>query len=151
MSHLLFTAILSVFMLLPSPFAFAGEAAISRATDDAQVAWGPCPPFFPAGCQLAVLHGDAAAPNADVFFKVPGKTAFPAHWHTSAERMVLVDGEMNVTYQGQETTHLKQGMYAYGPAKAVHHGECISEQACVLFIAFENPVDAFAHEGQGEH
>jgi hypothetical protein len=35
-------------------------------------------------------------------------------------------------------------MYAYGPAKAVHRGRCVSAEACVLFIAFEGPVDATA-------
>jgi len=33
-------------------------------------------------------------------------------------------------------------MYAYGPAKAVHDGRCISTEPCVLFIAFEDPLDA---------
>jgi len=47
------------------------EAPLARTLDDAGLAWGPCPPVFPAGCEIAVLHGDTAKPNADVFFKVP--------------------------------------------------------------------------------
>jgi len=73
---------------------------------------------------------------------VPGNYDFPAHWHTSPERMTLLSGSMNVNYQGQPTTALKTGMYAYGPAKAVHSGSCISSEPCVLFIAFEEPLDA---------
>jgi quercetin dioxygenase-like cupin family protein len=118
------------------------EGAVARGVDDAKLQWGPCPDFFPAGCQIAVLHGDPAKPNADVFFRVPARYDLPPHSHTSAERMVLVSGELHVTYHGQEPAVLKPGMYVYGPAKAVHRGRCAGEEPCVLFIAFEGPVDA---------
>jgi quercetin dioxygenase-like cupin family protein len=120
------------------------ERALGRSAGDADLEWGPCPEFFPAGCQIAVLHGDPTRSNADVFFRVPGEYDLPAHWHTSPERMVLVSGELHVTYDGQEPTILRPGMYAYGPAKAVHRGRCMSAEPCVLFIAFEGPVDAMA-------
>ena len=121
--------------------ASATEPALSRTATDAGLAWGPCPDVFPAGCQIAVLHGDPAQPNADIFFKVPGRYTIPHHWHSSAERMVLVSGELHVTYDGQATSVLKPGAYAYGPATAPHRAECRSEEPCVLFIAFEGPVD----------
>src|SRR5688572_22342436 len=76
------------------------ELAVNRRATDAQLQWGPCPTFFPAGCQIAALHGDPANPNADVFFRVPARYNLPAHWHTSPERMVLVSGELHVTYEG---------------------------------------------------
>jgi hypothetical protein len=120
------------------------ERALARSAGDTGLQWGPCPDFFPAGCQIAVLHGDPAQPNADVFFRVPGRYDLPAHWHTSPERMVLVSGELHVSYDGQPPAILRPGMYAYGPAKAVHRGRCASADPCVLFIAFEGPVDATA-------
>jgi quercetin dioxygenase-like cupin family protein len=89
-----------------------------------------------------VLHGDPAKSNADVFFKLPANSQLPLHWHTSAERMVLVAGELRVTYEGQAAATLKPGTYAYGPAKRAHSGSCTSAVPCVLFIAFESPVDA---------
>ncbi len=118
------------------------EPALARSVGDAGLPWGPCPEFFPVGCQIAVLHGDPAQPNADVYFRVPAQYDLPPHWHTSPERMVLVSGELHVTYDGQEPVVLRPGMYAYGPAKAVHRGRCASSEPCVLFIAFEGPVDA---------
>ena len=36
------------------------EPALARTMNDADIAWGACPPFLPQGCGLAVLHGDAA-------------------------------------------------------------------------------------------
>jgi len=97
---------------------------------------------MPAGCGLAVLHGEPAKANADVFLKLPAGTAIPDHWHTSAERMVLVAGELHVAYQGQEKVVLRSGMYAYGPARLPHTAACTGTAACVLFIAFEAAVDA---------
>jgi uncharacterized cupin superfamily protein len=54
---------------------------------------------------------------------VPANFTIPNHWHTSAERTVLVSGELSVTCEGQPTTVLTPGMYAYGPAKLAHKAE----------------------------
>jgi hypothetical protein len=131
---------MALFLLMPADV--NAEPARTRSVDDASLEWGPCPDFFPSGCQLAVLHGDPARPNADVFFRVPANYDLPTHWHSSAERMVLVTGELSVTYEGQAALVLKPGMYAFGPPRAAHHGRCVSDQPCTLFIAFEGPIDA---------
>jgi quercetin dioxygenase-like cupin family protein len=120
----------------------AQAPAIALSADDAALAWGSCPEFMPAGCALAVLHGDPSKPNADVFFRVPAGASLPVHWHTSAERMVLIAGELHVSFEGQQAAVLKPGTYAYGPARRAHGGACVSTTPCILFIAFEAPVDA---------
>lgn len=120
----------------------AQEQAVTRSAHDPQLQWGPCPAFMPAGCGLAVLHGDPAKPNADVFLRVPATAAIPEHWHSSAERMVLVAGELAVRYHNHSEVVLKPGMYAFGPAKLPHTAACRSSTPCVLFIAFESAVDA---------
>ena len=126
----------------------SSDKPLALAFGDAQLKWGPCPPLFPTGCEIAVLHGDPAKPNADVFFKVPANYAIPPHWHTSAERMVLVSGELHVEYAGHGASLLKPGTYAYGPPKAPHKAACTDAGPCVLFIAFESPVDAQAATGE---
>jgi len=93
-------------------------------------------------CRLAVLQGDPAEPNADVFFKLQGNTKAPNHIHTSAERMVLISGEFHVDYDGQDPVVMHPGTYAYGPAELPHTASCVSAEPCILFIAFEEPVDA---------
>ncbi len=120
----------------------APEQAVTRSALDTQLQWAPCPSFMPEGCGLAVLHGDPAKSNADVFLRLPANSTVPEHWHTSAERMVLVAGELAVTYKGQTRVVLKPGMYAYGPAKVPHSASCAGGASCILFIAFESPVDA---------
>ena len=122
------------------------ENSVLRSIDDPALQWGPCPPFMPEGCNIAVLHGDPSQEKADVLFKVNGDSFIPNHWHSSAERMVLLSGEMEVTYKGEETVTLKLGNYAFGPAKKPHVAKCVSKDPCVLYIGFNEPVDAFAIE-----
>ena len=121
----------------------AKEPALAYKYDDKRLQWGPCPPFIGKGCEIAVLHGDPAKNNLDIFFKVPGDFKIPHHWHTSAERMTLVSGNMTVTYDEQDAELLETGMYAYGPSKRPHTAYCEKGDPCVLFIAFEEPLDAF--------
>lgn len=128
----------------------APEQALTQTAGDAKLKWGPCPPFLPKGCAIAVLHGDPAKDNLDVFFKVPGKSKIPLHWHTSPERMILVAGKLEVAYEGQKATVMTPGTYAYGPAKRPHSGYCASSTPCILFIAFESPLDAVPVEVKTE-
>jgi quercetin dioxygenase-like cupin family protein len=120
------------------------QGPATHTVDDPSLQWGDCPEFLPAGCRIAVLNGDPAQPNADIFFSVPAQSRIARHWHSSAERMVLVAGELEVNYDGADPVTLRPGTYAYGPARAPHEARCVSKDACVLFIAFEGPVDAVA-------
>ena len=117
-----------------------------RASDPA-LQWGACPPIFPRGCRIAVLHGDPAKPNADVFLRVDGGQKLPAHIHSSAERMILVSGQLTVKYKGAQAANLTPGMYAYGPPGLAHEASCLGAEPCTLFIAFEGAVDANAFAG----
>jgi quercetin dioxygenase-like cupin family protein len=122
----------------------ASDKALAFSYNDTSLAWRPCPEFLGEACKIAVLHGDPAKENLDIFFKVPADYPIPHHWHTSAERMVLVAGKMTVTYDNQESEVLTKGMYAYGPSKRPHTAYCEKgEEPCVLFIAFEETIDAF--------
>lgn len=95
------------------------------------------------GCQIGGLDGDPAKPNLDIFFKVPGKSKIAAHKHTSAERKVLVQGEPQVAYEShKQPVTLRRGSYACGPAGLMHEATCLSAEPCMLFIAFEQPLDA---------
>jgi len=122
------------------------ESSIIRSIDDSALEWGPCPPFMPEGCNIAVLHGDPSKSNSDVLFRVNGKSSLPNHWHNSAERMVLLSGKLEVTYEGESKGTIDKGNYAFGPAKKPHSAKCVSKDPCVLYIGFVEPIDAFAVE-----
>ena len=126
----------------------SGEAPLAKAATDPALKWGPCPAPFPQGCELAVLHGDPAKPNADVLLRMPGGYIIPPHRHSSAERMILVSGQLEVKYQGAAAATLNPGNYAYGPASLPHRATCVGTAQCHLFVAFEGPVDVVAVEGE---
>lgn len=134
--------LLTLVFLFSLTLAATPKQAIVWTVDDPQLEWGPCPEFFPAGCEIAVLQGDPDEKNSDLFLRMPPNSVIPPHWHTSAERMTLVSGKLQLTYAGQETETLEPGNYIYGPAKLPHEGFCAEGDSCVLFIAFELPVDA---------
>ena len=126
----------------------ASKVPLAKAAADPGLQWGACPEGMPAGCGIAVLHGDPAKPNSDIFLRVPGGSAIPPHSHSSAERMILVSGELETKYQGAPAATLRSGHYAYGPAKLPHRATCRSSEQCILFIAFEGPVDVLPFEGE---
>ena len=105
------------------------ETSMVRTHEDKDLQWGPCPSFMPEGCTIAVLHGDPSKKNVDVFFKVPANYEIPEHWH--------------VTYEGEKAQIMKVGTYAFGPSTKPHTAKCGDKDPCVIFIAFEEPLDAF--------
>ncbi len=130
-----------------SPAAPGLDRPLALSEKAADLQWGDCPAIFPPGCKISVLHGNPAEPGADVFLRVPAGYTIPAHSHTSAERMVLVSGQLDVTYAGNPTASLKPGDYAYGPATLPHTARCNGAEACTLFIAFNGAVDALPFAG----
>lgn len=147
--------LVALLVVAATPTLVCGQEAadaepVSRTHLDPQLQWSPCPPVFPKGCEVTVLRGDPVNGRADVFLKAPANYAFPLHWHTSPEHMILVAGELHVAYEGKEPFVLKPGSYAYGPAKAKHQARCADAGPCVLFIAFESPIDATLAEGEAK-
>ncbi len=124
------------------------DRPLGRSIDDKNLKWGPCPELFPKGCEIGVLHGNPARKNTDVFFRVPSQYEIPPHTHTSAEHMALLSGELAVKYKGEEEMLLKEGSYAYGPAKRAHRAKCVSEESCVLFISFDEPIYSKSYSGK---
>lgn len=119
------------------------EMSFVKSYTDTTLQWGSCPEFMPEGCNINVLHGNPALKNADILLKIPLNTSIANHRHTSAERMILLSGEMEVSYEGENPQKMVAGSYAFGPANKPHTVKCL-QGPCFLFIAFEEPVDAVA-------
>lgn len=123
-------------------FAQAADRPVTLTMNDKNIKWGPCPEIFPQGCQIGVLHGSPEKKNTDVFLKVPSDYTLPAHTHTSPEHMTMISGNLEVKFKGEEKKNLTPGTYAFGPAEHPHQAKCMSKEACVLFISFDEPIDA---------
>ena len=70
------------------------------------VVWSPAPPAF-AGCSITILNGELGKPRLDFFFRIESNTDVVRHTHNSAERMILVQGNLEVQYDGEDATVLK--------------------------------------------
>lgn len=138
--------IITSLLLATTTNVFASEQALIISAQDKSLQWGACPSFIPVGCEIAVLQGDPAKDNVDIFFKVPGDFHIPNHIHTSQERMVLVSGELEIKYDNHETALIKTGDFAYGPAKLPHKAYCKKGDDCILYIGFVAPLDAMPIE-----
>lgn len=134
-------------LLLVTSLTQAAARPAVRTMNDIDLKWGPCPEIFPMGCEISVLQGAPDKPGADVYLRVPANYIIPPHTHTSAEHMTLVSGKLEVKYKGEKTMTLEEGSYAYGPPKHAHQAKCTSKELCVLFIHFDEPVDAKAFSG----
>jgi glyoxylate utilization-related uncharacterized protein len=133
--------LLSISLLAQEKNMKTDEMSITKTINDDDIIWNPAPDFFP-GCSFTILHGDITQPNLDLFFRVEPNTEIINHTHSSAERMVLISGEMEVQYEGEKPQILKAGTYAYGPANKPHRAKCLNSGQCVLFIALVDPFDA---------
>ena len=62
-----------------------------------QLTWGPVPPVFPAGGELAVVSGN---PGGDGFFvvraRMPAGYRIMPHWHPGTENVTVISGSLGV-------------------------------------------------------
>jgi len=132
--------------LLMCSTATAGNPALFLSPDDPSLTWVACDGTEADQCAIAVIQGEMAEPNADVFLRMGGGFTFPWHKHTSAEHIVVLSGQLVVEYEGQEEDTINGGSYLYGPADRFHHGRCGPGDDCLMFISFDAPFDYILKE-----
>ena len=72
--------------------------------------WGPAPPVFQAGAEMAVLEGNPAAQAPYVVrLKMPDGYKIMPHWHPTTENVTVISG----------TFHLGTGA-TFDEAKGMH-------------------------------
>jgi quercetin dioxygenase-like cupin family protein len=85
----------------------------------AQMQWGPAPPFIPPGAQVTVLEGDPGASSGDftIRVKVPDGYVVPPHWHPARENVTVISGTMRIgmgdKIEESKMTPLAPGGFAY--------------------------------------
>ena len=90
-----------------------------------EVAWGPCPPTLPAGCEIAVLEGNPQTPGLfTARFKVNSNFVMPPHTHPKEERVTVLQGRVSVAF-GRNATHkdaktFVKGDYYVNARDAIH-------------------------------
>jgi hypothetical protein len=103
-------------------FAEGKQQSASRA---GEIAWRPCPPTLPAGCEIAVLEGN---PKQEMLFTVRFRTGsqfeMKPHWHPRNERVTILEGKVGVGFgdeiDRENVTWFGPGDY-YVNARGSHH------------------------------
>jgi len=122
--------------------------------DPKEANWGPAPPMFPPGAQIAVLAGDPTKATAyTVRLKFPANYAIPAHTHPTDENVVVVSGAVTwgmgdkLVKSGSSNKTLPVGGFALMPANVNHFAYTTQESTVVLFgqgpveFKYVNPSD----------
>jgi quercetin dioxygenase-like cupin family protein len=109
-------------LLLLAPALLAQAAP---ATKPAPLHWGPAPPAFPKGAQMAVVTGDPSkALPFEVEISLPNGYRIPPHFHPTDETVEVKKGTFMVGMGDQFSTKtmkpMKKGDQATVPAEQHH-------------------------------
>jgi len=117
-----------------------------------QLSWGPVPPQFPAGGELAVVQGD---PGGDGFYvvrvRMPAGYKIQPHWHPAAEHVTVLSGTLHVaagdTFDTSAGDALGAGGYVSLPSLMHHYAwsegptEIQIHGIAPFAIVYVNPAD----------
>ena len=134
----------------------------TAATEEAQADtynWGAAPPVFPAGAQMAVLHGDPTKSGTFVVrLRFPANYQVQAHYHPTDEHVTIISGEMSLGMGDKldraKANTMKPGGYVAMPAKMSHYvwtdsGVVLQVQAEGPFaLTYVNPADDPTRQAQ---
>jgi quercetin dioxygenase-like cupin family protein len=104
-------------------------------------------PGLPSCAQLSVQNGDPTAGPSIILIKTPAGCAFPWHWHTPNEHVMLVSGAALVETRDGKTFKLRQGGFTMLPSRHIHQFR--AEQACVLYLYPDAKFDIHYVDEQG--
>ena len=141
-------------MLTAVTLLFAGGALVDQATPAPQQAlqWGPAPPVFAAGAQMAVVSGDPSKPGKfAIQLKMPDGYKIMPHFHPTAEVVEVKSGTfmygMGDVMKAEDMKPLAVGKSVDIPA-TMHHfamakGETIVQVNSTgpFALTYVNPAD----------
>ena len=101
------------------------EGVVQHAVSSADIAWRPCPPSLPPGCEIAALEGNPKASGLfTVRFRLTSDFVMPAHTHPQDERVTVLAGRMAVGFgagaTGADAREFGPGDYYVNARGAVH-------------------------------
>jgi quercetin dioxygenase-like cupin family protein len=101
----------------------AGAPAASKAPD---LQWGPSPPVFPAGAQMAVLQGNPGTASLfTVRLRFPNGYKIAPHTHPTDEHVTVIKGTflvgMGASVDRKSMLTLHSGGFATAPANHAHY------------------------------
>ena len=132
--------------MLKMALVFGGMLALAAPAqaqmNSADLKWGPAPPAFPAGAQMAVLSGDPGKAGTFVIrLMMPAGYKIPAHHHPTDEYLTVISGDFSLGMGDKldETKgdHLTNGGFAEVPAQMNHFAWTMS--GAVVQVSADGP------------
>jgi quercetin dioxygenase-like cupin family protein len=112
-----------------------------------EIEWGPAPPAFERGAEVAILEGDPSV-EGEVYtlrLRMPADYSIAPHTHPLPERAVVLSGTM---YLGHDTEmnkesaeRIEKGTYLTIPPEMVHYVISGSEGETILHITSVGPLE----------
>jgi anti-sigma factor ChrR (cupin superfamily) len=135
---------------LSSSVALADNMAAPMNSKDLK--WGPVPPAFPKGAQVAVVSGDPFKDGPYVVrLKMPKGYKIPAHNHPTTEYVTVISGNLHIgmgdKLDEKKGMLLTAGGFGEAPAKMNHFAWTTSTTIIQvhgqgpLAITYVNPAD----------
>jgi quercetin dioxygenase-like cupin family protein len=98
--------------------------------DEDDIVFGPAPPAFPAGAEMAVLQGDPSKPGEifTVRLRLPKGYILPPHRHPTDENVTVISGAFQVGIGDVFDAHallptLHEGGFITAPANVSHFAQ----------------------------
>ena len=132
MSRIALIATCLTMCLVPAAAMAAEEHTVVPAD---QLKWGPAPPAFPKGAQIAVLSGDPSKDGLYVLrLKVPAGYKVPAHTHPNDENVTVIAGTfvigMGPKLDAMRGAAVKVGGFVHIP-KGMQHYAWFTEESII--------------------
>jgi len=94
---------------------------------------------LPPGATHAMLRTDPETGGIEHFIRFPAGVEIAAHWHSSSETVLLLEGEATVAIEGEKKV-LAAGSYCFFPARTVHTA-WIGAAGAVIYLRTGGPPD----------
>ena len=104
-------------------------------------------PGLPTCTLGTVQSGDPTNGPSIVFSQVSVGCSIPWHWHTPAERVMIVSGVARIDMKDGKPLTLRAGGFAMLPSHHVHQFTC--EQNCQMYIDSDAAFDIHYVNAQG--
>ncbi len=139
----IFALFLVVFISASTQGQMAGQMAAQNMAD-MKFATVPGLPTQTVG---SVQSGDPSKGPFILFAKAAAGSTIPWHWHTAAERLMIVSGAADVQMKDGNPVRLEAGGFASLPAQHVHQFRC--ERDCTFYLDSDGAFDIHYVNGQG--
>jgi quercetin dioxygenase-like cupin family protein len=122
--------------------ALSAAGAAQAQVNSADLKWGPAPPIFPKGAQMAVLSGDPSKAGEFVIrLRVPAGYKVPAHHHPTDEYVTVISGDFSLgmgdALDKAKSAHLAPGGFAVAGANMNHYAW--TKSGAVVQVSAEGP------------